>query len=401
VAADLGTRLDRYAELAVRVGANVRPGQVVGVIARIEHAPLVRAVARAAYRAGAAYVDAYYVDQHVRRSMIELGPDEALEHTPKWLLDRWRYLGENGGAHIGVTGDPEPELLADLDGERVGKARMRELSEEAMRQVNERLVNWTGVAFPNEGWARTVFGEPDVERLWEAVSYCVRLDEPDPVAAWRAHTEELTRRAGALNAAGFDAIRFRGPGTDLTVGLLGRSRWGAARERTAGGIEYVPNMPTEEVFTTPDFRRTEGVLRATRPLALLGNVVRDLELRFERGSIVSIEASSGADLVRTHFAADEGAGRLGELALVDGTSRVGRTGLVFFDTLFDENATCHIACGAAYAVGIDGDPGDDLNVSAIHTDFMVGGPEVEVDGLAEDGSATPILRDDVWQLDPR
>ena len=401
MAAVVGTRLDRYAELAVRVGANVRPGQVVGVIARIEHAPLVRAVARAAYRAGAAYVDAYYVDQHVRRSMIELGPDEALEHTPKWLLDRWRYLGENGGAHIGVTGDPEPELLADLDGERVGKARMRELSEEAMRQVNERLVNWTGVAFPNEGWARTVFGEPDVERLWEAVSYCVRLDEPDPVAAWRAHTEELTRRAGALNAAGFDAIRFRGPGTDLTVGLLGRSRWGAARERTAGGIEYVPNMPTEEVFTTPDFRRTEGVLRATRPLALLGNVVRDLELRFERGSIVSIEASSGADLARTHFSADEGAGRLGELALVDGTSRVGRTGLVFFDTLFDENATCHIACGAAYAVGIDGDPGDDLNVSAIHTDFMVGGPEVEVDGLAEDGSATPILRDDVWQLDPR
>lgn len=395
----LDQRLERYAELAVRVGANVQPGQLVEIGGLVEHAPLVRALARASYRAGARFVEASYGDGHVRRARIQHAPEETLSMTPPWLLERERILGRERGAAIGITGDPEPDLLADLPGERVGKARMIELAEESMKQVNERTVNWTGIAFPNEGWARAVFGEPDVERLWDAVAYAVRLDEEDPVAAWREHVKRLERRVAALNSLRVDALRFRGPGTDLTVGLLEQSVWRGPRSETAWGIEHVANMPTEEVFTTPDARRTEGHARATRPLVLYGNVVRGLEVRFEGGRIVDVSAESGADVLRAQLATDERAARLGEVALVDGTSRVGQQGITFFDTLFDENTTCHVAYGAAYAEAVEGEPpADGFNVSTVHTDFMIGGPEVEVDAVTKEGREVPLLRDDVWQL---
>jgi aminopeptidase len=399
-------RLERYADLAVRVGANVVEGQLVDVWGMVEHAPLMRAVTRASYAAGARFVDVHYVDQHVRRAMIELGSDEILTWTPPWLLERARAMGREHAAAIVVTGDPEPELLSDLDGERVGRTRMRELSEENLRQTNERLVNWTIVAFPNEGWARTVFGEPDVERLWEQVAYAVRLDEPDPVAAWRDHMATLSARADRLNDLELDAVRFRGPKTDLTVGLLPESMWFSAAFETSWGREHIPNMPTEEVYTSPDYRRTEGVVRSTMPLAVAGTIVRDLELRFEGGRVVDVRASAGADVVRGQLATDEGASFLGELALVDGDSRVGQTGVTFFDTLFDENASCHIAYGDAILSAVRGAEGlapDELrargiNHSAIHTDFMIGGPEIAVDGLQRDGKEINIIRDNRWLL---
>jgi aminopeptidase len=392
-------REDRYAELAVRVGANVQPGQLVDVIARVEHAPVARAVTREAYKAGAAYVDVYYTDQHIRRALIEGAADELLSWTPPWLLKRAKQVGDERAAVIALTGDAEPNLLADLPGERVGKARMLELAEESNRQINEQLNNWTVIGVPNVGWAEQMFGEPDLERLWEAVEYTVRLNEDDPVAAWREHVKRIGKRARALDDLQVDAIQFKGPGTDLRVGLLPESRWQGCESLTAAGIPYVANMPTEEVFTTPDLRRTEGYVRSTRPLALYGRIVKGLEVRFEGGRIVEVKADEGADVVRGQLETDDTAAFLGEIALVDGTSRIGQTGLTFFETLFDENTTCHVAYGGAYAEAVQGGVIEGVNVSNVHTDFMVGGPEVDVDAVTRSGTVVPLLRDDVWQLD--
>ena len=389
-------RLERYAELTVRVGANVEEGQDVFILSQIEHAPLARALTRAAYAAGARYVDVNYRDQHVRKAMIELGPDEALTHTPDWMKVRAEAL--RGAAMIATTGDPEPELLGDLDGDRVGQAQMKEVTEIIRGHMIARGINWSGVAYPNEGWANEMFGEPDVARLWEAVAFCTRLDEPDPVAAWREHMARLERRAATLNTQQFDALHYRGPGTDFTVGLLPAARWMSALFRTAEGREYVPNMPTEEIFTTPDRRRAEGTIASSLPLALLGDIVKGLKLTVKDGKIVDIAAEHGAELVRSQMSRDEGASYFGELALVDGTSRVGKTGITFFDTLYDENATCHIAYGFGIPETFEGEPGEGMNISSVHTDFMVGCPELEVDGLTKDGKAVPILRDETWQL---
>ena len=389
-------RLERYAELAVRVGASVQPGQEVFVSGLVEHAELIRALTRQSYRAGASYVNVRYEDQHVRRAMIELGPDEALTYSPEWL--KTLMEGMEGNALLGTTGNPEPELLADLDGERVGRAIPLEAAEISRRVQGGHKVNWCGVGAPTEGWARQVLGEPDVERLWELVAFCFRLDEDDPVATWREHLDRLDARAAALTALRPEALRYRGPGTDFTVGLLPGSRFMSALFRTAAGVEYVPNMPTEEIFTTPDCRRAEGTVRASRPLALLGEIVEGLQLTVRDGKIVDVQADKGARIVRGQLESDERAAYFGELALVDGTSRVGNTNITFFDTLYDENATCHIAYGFGIPESFEGQPGDGMNVSNVHTDFMIGGPELSIDGITKDGKRVPILREDQWQL---
>jgi aminopeptidase len=259
------------------------------------------------------------------------------------------------------------------------------------------------VAYPTERWAREALGEPDVDRLWEAVAHAMRLDRDDPAAAWSERLDELEARARALTERGFTAVRYRGPGTALEVGLIEEARWLAGRTRTAQGRAHVPNMPTEEVFTSPHRLRAEGTVRATMPFSLRGGIVEGLELRLSGGEIVEARATSGEEIVRAELALDDGARRLGELALVDVSSRVGEAGIVFRNTLFDENAASHIAWGDGIAWTLDGRPPEEhapagLNESQTHTDFIVGSPELEVDGVEPGGATVPLLRDAVWQL---
>jgi aminopeptidase len=290
-----------------------------------------------------------------------------------------------------------------LDGGRLATTRTRALDAAWLEAVMGRHIPWTIVAFPTERWAREVFGEPDVARLWDALAVALRLDEPDPVAAWEARFDELEARARAMTERRFDAIRYRGPGTDLEVGLIPEARWLAARDQTHRGQVHAGNLPTEEVFTSPHRLRAEGTVRSSMSLSLRGGIIEGLELRFAGGEIVEANARTGQDQLRAEIATDEGSRRLGELALVDASSRVAVSGVVFRNTLLDENAASHIAWGQGLPWTLEGHPADDyeklgLNSSNTHIDFMIGSPELEIDGVEPGGAAVPLLRGGEWQL---
>jgi aminopeptidase len=362
---------------------------------------MVRALAASAYRHGARFVDVAYFDMHVKRARILHADEDTLDFVPSWYGERMLELGRQRCARIGLAGPATPGLLDDVDPGRAGRDQLPMLRESGI-VVNEATTNWTIVPFPTAGWARRVHpGLPDDEallRLGEQIVHVCRLDEPDPVAAWRQRIDTLTGAAARVTEQRFSALRFEGPGTHLTVGLLPTTRFMAGDFTTVEGIRHMPNLPTEEVFGAPDPQRADGVVRATKPLVVAGSIIRGLEVEFRDGRAVRIDADENADVLRSYAARDEGASRLGEVALVDREGRIGRLGTTFFDTLLDENAASHIALGQAYAFTAGDEDRERLNTSGIHVDFMIGGDDVDVSGITASGDGVPVLAGGTWRI---
>jgi aminopeptidase len=394
------------ADLAVCIGANVQPGQDVVVLAwDVEQAPLVREVADRAYRRGARFVSGVYWDAHVKRSRLLHAPADTLDFVPDWWNAIITEAVARHAAVIDLHAPGRADLVEDIPLERAMRDVMP-IPRTFWDAIDRGELAWTIVPGVCPGLAQTMLGRADVDALWEKLAPMLRLDTPDPEAAWRDHFASLRDRAALLQQRAFAALHFRGGGTDLTVGLLAGARWVTVASETKWGQPYVFNLPSEEVFTTPDYRRTEGVVCATRPLRLSrSGSVEGLRMRFEQGRVVHVEATRGADRLRAELSVDAGAARLGEVALVDGSSVVGQSGLVFNSGLIDENATCHIALGTAYPDTVSNLPDDPdaqlalgFNRSACHDDVMIGGPEVEVWGIEENGDEVPVIVEDRWIL---
>jgi aminopeptidase len=390
------------AELAVRLGANVQPGQIVGVSSEPGKEPLARAIVQAAYQAGAQYVDVTTFDVHVKRLRALYAASDTLEYVPPWIGDRVARLGEMRGATIALAGPVAPRIMHDVDPEALGRDMLPRVRE-SIRVVNDRTINWCVIPCPTLGWAQIVYpdlGDEDaLGRLWTDVSHICRLDVEDPVAAGNVRLDRLVSAAAKLDQLPLDSLRFDGPGTDLEIGLLPSARWQAARLQTAEGITHAANLPTEEVFTSPDPERVNGVVTSTKPLYTSGQLITGLRMRFQAGRAVQIDAEAGAETLRALCARDAGASRLGEVALVDRESRIGSLGTVFYETLLDENAASHIALGQGFdfAVPDEGQQGR-INSSELHIDFMIGSDQVAVTGRLRDGAEVPLLRDGAWQI---
>ncbi len=389
------------AKLAVDVGAHVEPGQTVVLTAKLGQEELARAVAAAAYDAGAHQVEVQYGDPHIQLARLEHAPEEALGSVIPWVRERPGQLAEMRGSLISLSGPAAPGLLDGVDPARIGRDTVALV--EWIEVISARAVNWTIVPGPSGPWAKLV--HPDLEeqealaRLWHEIGHVCRLDDEDPVAAWWARSGELMNAAARLEDAQLDSLHFVGSGTDLTIGLMPGVHWNGGAFQTAWGLDHIPNLPTEEVFTSPDPERTEGIVTSTKPLLISGRSVNGLRIRFEGGRAVQVDADEGAPLLRELVKRDPDANRLGEVALVDGSGRIGPTGMVFHDTLLDENAASHIAIGSGFThLTDDEQTAARVNKSAVHTDFMIGGPGVNVTGRTRDGRDVDVLIDGHWAL---
>ncbi|TNC66827.1 aminopeptidase [Rubellimicrobium roseum] len=401
--------IDRYAELAVRSGLNLQPGQQLVLTAPLEAAPLVARVAEHAYRAGASLVTPLYNDDAVTLARFRHAPDEAFDVAAGWLYDGTAAAFRGNAARMAIAGD-DPALLSGQNPDKVARAnRARSRAyKPAMELITSFAINWSIVAYPTRAWARSVFPDlPEdeaVERLWGAILACTRADQPDPVAAWKAHAAELDRRATWLNERRFHSLRYRGPGTDLTLGLADDHEWLSAGGKAQNGVYCLANIPTEEVFTMPHRDRAEGTVRSTKPLSYQGTLIDGIRVRFEGGRIVEARADRGEETLQSLLSTDEGAARLGEVALVPQSSPISQSGLLFNNTLYDENAASHIAVGQAYPSTIRGGatrPAEELaergmNRSLVHVDWMIGSGEIDVDGVHADGRHEPVMRAGEW-----
>jgi aminopeptidase len=395
--------IERFADLVVRAGVNVQPGQIVVVRADAAHLTIARAVVERAYQAGASWVEPVLTDGPIRRSAVDHATVETLSASRPWALEQIRGWDADRAAMISLAGDPAPHLMDGADPARAAAVRAEEMTVQREGFLSGRT-RWTVVAAPNPGWATQIFGEPDVDRLWAAVGTAMRLDEPDPVAQWRARTATLAARAAALDALALTEVRYVGEGTDLTVGLIPGCRWTGGGLVDPDGIDYLPNIPTEEVFTSPDKHRAEGAIRLTKPLALAGRLVTGLRVEFKDGRITDVTADSNVEAVRAQLEAP-GARHLGEVSLVDRESRIAKAGIVFHNTLFDENAGCHVAWGQSFPFAVTGGlemsaeqrAALGLNTSSVHTDVVIGGDGITVTGRGP-GGTVDIIRDDEWVL---
>lgn len=402
-------KLAKLAEVTVHVGLNLQPGQDLVLTAPLAALPLVRLVAAAAYRAGAGVVTPIFADEEITLARYRHGHDASFDRAPEWLYHGMAEAFAGNAARLAIVGD-NPMLLAGQDPDRVARAGKANAVayRPALQKITDSAINWSIVAYPGAAWARQVFAdrpeEQAVAQLAEAIFAASRVDAADPVAAWAAHNARLKTRRDWLNDHRFAALHFAGPGSDLTVGLADGHAWMGGATQARNGVVGNPNIPTEEVFTTPHALRIEGVVRASKPLAHQGSLIEDIAVRFEGGQIVEAHASRGAAVFHKLLDSDAGARRLGEVALVPHSSPISQSGVLFYNTLFDENAACHIALGQCIPkcfVGGAGLSAEQIaaqggNRSMIHVDWMIGSAEIDIDGLGADGGRTPVFRRGEW-----
>lgn len=404
-------QLTKYADVAIRVGMNVEPGDRVLIGSYVDAADFTRLLVERAYEAGAANVDVLWSDDAVGRARFSHGSEEAA-HSISTHSEFFKRAIEVGDHYLRVMA-PDPDALAGQDPARVGESQRRnaEFLEPTMRPLAEMERPWTVVAAPTPAWAATVF--PDlapgeaVESLWTAILRACRADQPDPIAAWEAHLDEINRRATVLNDHRFTGLRYEAPGTDLRLGLSDGTIWMAGRTTSQSGRPFLPNIPTEEVFTSPHRLHAEGTVTATKPLSLFGNLVEGFSFRLEDGAIVEAHADRGQDILDQMLATDPGSRYFGEAAMVPGSSAVAAEALVWNNTLYDENDGCHIAVGRAYPTCLEGgtamSPDEQLeaglNQSSVHVDFVLGSDQLSVFGVSADGAETPILSGGEWAFE--
>jgi aminopeptidase len=404
-------KLDRLAEVAVRVGLNLREGQELVLTAPTDALPLVRRIVEQAYKAGAKFVTTLLSDDEIALARYRSAPDASFDFAPGWFYDGIANAFRSGAARMAITG-ANPALLAGQDPQKVSRANiaMSKAYKPAMELITRHDINWTIVAAATPAWAELVFpGEPEelaMGKLWDAIFRTSRITGDDPVADWKRHGENLKRRVDMLNAKRFHSLRFFTPdgATDLTVGLADQHLWAGGGTTAGNGIYCQPNIPTEECFTTPHKDRVHGVVTASKPLSHQGTLIENIRCRFEEGRIVEVTATKGEEAIQKLIATDEGARHLGEVALVPHNSPIAQSGVLFWNTLFDENAASHIALGQAYSTCIiNGEKmsGEELaklgaNESIIHVDWMIGGPTMKIDGIDANGVAEPLMRDGDW-----